>query len=364
MPFDNGLPWQQQYDTNTTQSGEITGWEVTTTANPTLLDGRAQSIICHGFLFIFSNASTTCYRTTISSNNEIGTWTSVSTGISSSFNSCEFILVGDKLYALGGIDNSSGHGESSPAVRYATIGTNGSIGSWTSASSMPAGRRHGRIIIVNDRLYYIGGKVIRYIVEFSQSVEDSKAEVFYADIDSGGVTGSWSTSANSLPQGRDRSCVALAGEKIYILGGEYNSNKRSTIYYADISGSSIGTWYTETTYTNSYMTCSDACSVVTNNTLYVIGGENSSGGSDNSYLAHWIGLNEYGGLESPGWSSDVLLEDPLTATAYGTAVALTTKLYIVGGVNNSGAATYLLSASFTGGLSASLPPPKIWLLTC
>jgi hypothetical protein len=358
MAFGNGLPWQQQYDTNTTQSGEITGWEITTTANPSSLSGQSQAIVAFGFVFIFFVTTTTCRRAPINLDGTIGSWTSVSTGIASNINSCEFILVGNKLYAVGGVTDASGHNESAATVQYATIGSDGSIGSWTTAASMPAGRRYGRLIIIADRMYYIGGSAIRYLVEFTSFVEESKADVFYADIDSGGVTGTWSTSANSLPQGRDRACVALAGGRIFLQGGEYNASKRYHLYYADVSGSSIGSWSTEITYEDTNMQHSNACCVVTNNTMYIIGGEDSSSGRKR--MVYWIGLSETGTLESPGWSSAQFLDSP-AGIAFAAAVALKTKLHIIGGLDNSGWAPYILSASFSGGFE-SYQGTTTWLL--
>lgn len=359
MAFGNGLPWQQQYDTNTTQSGEITGWAISSIANPTSLSGQAQSIVIHGFVFIFSGTVTSCRRASINTDGTIGAWTSVSTGLSSNLNSSEFILVGNKLYAVGGVTDASGHNESATTVQYATIGSDGSIGSWTAAASMPAGRRYGRLIIIADRMYYIGGSAIRYLVEFTSFVEESKADVFYADIDSSGVTGTWSTSANSLPQGRDRACVALAGGRIYLQGGEYNASKRYHLYYADISGSNIGSWSTETTYEDTNMQHSNACCIVTNNTMYIIGGADSSSGKKR--MVYWIGLGETGNLESPGWSSAQFLDSP-AGIAFATAVALKTKLYIIGGLDNSGWAPYILSAPFSGGFE-SYQSASSWLLT-
>lgn len=348
MATQNGFPWQQQYDFNTSQSGEITDWEVTTTANPSSLSGQSQSIVAFGFVFIFHGNLANCRRAPINTDGTIGSWTSVSTGIASNFNSAEFILAGDKLYCIGGIDDSSGHAESSTTVQYATIGTDGSIGSWTTASSLPSGRRFGRTIIVSGRLYYIGGQQIRYLVQYSSFVEDSKAEVFYADLNSNNVIGTWSTSANSLPQGRGKACVALAGERIYLQGGEYNSNKRYQIYYADISGNSIGSWSTDLTYENANMQHSNACCVVTNSTLYVIGGESSSGGGGNKREVYWIPFNEIGEFESPGWSSAEFLPFP-AGISYATAVVTSAYVHIIGGLDNSGWAPYILSAPFDGG---------------
>lgn len=348
MATQNGFPWQQQYDFNTSQSGEITDWEVTTTANPSSLSGQSQSIVAFGFVFIFHGNLANCRRAPINTDGTIGSWTSVSTGIASNFNSAEFILAGDKLYCIGGIDDSSGHAESSTTVQYATIGTDGSIGSWTTASSLPSGRRFGRTIIVSGRLYYIGGQQIRYLVQYSSFVEDSKAEVFYADLNSNNVIGTWSTSANSLPQGRGKACVALAGERIYLQGGEYNSNKRYQIYYADISGNSIGSWSTDLTYENTNMQHSNACCVVTNSTLYVIGGESSSGGGGNKREVYWIPFNEIGEFESPGWSSAEFLPFP-AGISYATAVVTSAYVHIIGGLDNSGWAPYILSAPFDGG---------------
>lgn len=348
MSTSNGYPWQQQYAFNTSQSGAITGWEETAIANPYPISEQAQSIVLYGFVFVFSNTSSTCYRTTISESGILGgTWTTVSTGISSSYDSGEFVLVGDKLYYIGGANDTSGHRESSTVVWYATIATNGSIGSWTTAAVLPEGRSAGRIIIVSGRMYYIGGKQIRYIVPYTTFVEDSKASVFYADINSLGVTGSWSTSSNSLPTARHDFCLAFADEKIYVIGGAEGSNKRYITYEAAVSEAVIGSW-SNAEFEDTNLARSNAAVAVSNNIIYIIGGQ--EGSTSPSNYVNRISLASNGSFIYPGWLYSTFLDYPVAIT-HATSVITSSKIYLLGGVDRYGYASHAFAAPFNGGLN-------------
>ena len=338
-------PWKQQFSFNTSQSGNISDWASSSVTNPfTASYGHTRIICARGFVFLF-NISTpgTCYRAEVTSGS-LGSWTEISTSIDGDiFASMDFLFAGDRLYRLGGVDFSSGHIETTAAVYWAPISEAGAIGSWTASSSLPAGRRFGCVVLVGTRVYYLGGQQIRYLVEFSSFVEDSKSTVYYADLDTNGDLGTWSTSGNSLPDLRARSGAAIAGNTIYLVGGEKGGNKQDTVFKATISGTSIGAWSTSG-YTLGEVK-SDVQTCVTHGTIYVFGGTGSA-----SYVFDKVAYN---GLDSSGeltgaWSNGTVLPGGDGLTFFDVLVT-SSKIYLLGGYGNSGLESNAIEATFAGG---------------
>ena len=343
MAFDTRwAPWKQQFNFNSTQSGDIDDWASSAVTNPSSNYGVNRLISAGGFVFVFNlSYPATCYRTTVSAGG-LGSWTSVSTGISTSFAGFELVWAGEYLYRIGGLDYTSGHAVSSSAVYYAPINVDGSIGSWTAAASLPDGRRYGSVILVGNRVYYLGGQKVRYLVEFSSFVEDSKDTVYYADLNTYGVLGSWST-GSTLPDLRGKSAAAIAGGTIYLIGGDKDSTKQSSIFTATISGDVVGSWSTSGYSLASGV--SEALTCVTEDTLYFIGGIDGSNYAQ--YNVFYAGLNTSGEMTG--------------AFSYGTALpgggglahfdvlVTASKIYLVGGYGNSGLESYAVEAAFAGG---------------
>jgi len=348
MAFDTRwAPWKQQFSFNSTQSGDITDWAESTVANPSASYGITQVISAKGFVYQFRPSTpNNCYRAVVGSGGSLGSWTTVSTGLhATNLVGMEFLWAGDRLYILGGLDYTSGHAVSSTAVSYADINTDGSIGSWTAAASLPSGRSVGCVVALPSRLYYIGGQQIRYTTEFTVFVYDSKSEVYYVDLDTDGIiTGSWSTSANALPDLRGNAGVALAGSTIYILGGDKNSTKQSSIYTATVSGSTISSWSTSGYGLPAAMTGPSTC--VTEDTLYVIGG---IGGSNEVYATVMYGtLDTSGALTgSLSYGTDLSSGDERSIC---DILVTSTKIYLLGGHSSTGLENYAVEATFAGGL--------------
>ncbi len=160
-------------------------------------------------------------------------------------------------------------------VYYAQLNLDGSTGSWTtSANALPEGRSGHTSVVANGYAYVIGGT----------ASGTGTNTVYYAQLNLDGTTGAWQTSVNTLPASRTHHTSVVANGYVYALGGSDGSASTNTVYYAELNlDGTTGAWQTaaETLPANRYY----HNSVVANGYAYVIGGTASSTGTNTVYYA-------------------------------------------------------------------------------
>jgi hypothetical protein len=116
------------------------------------------------------------------------------------------------IYRAGGctaIDCSS----TSSTVYYAPIGADGTIGTWSTTTSLPAARSWGKLLVAGGTLYYVGG---------NDSSSIPQSNIYYATPSSGTVS-SWSSASNGLPAVRSHFGAAVWNNRLYVAGGISNT---------------------------------------------------------------------------------------------------------------------------------------------
>ena len=104
-----GKPWKQQYDINTEQSTDITGW-TTGTSLPGPL-GFSQAIVTKNRVYLLgghngSNVVSTVYTAPINSDGTLGSWTT-GTSLPGALSLSQAIVTKNRVYLLGGHNGSS-----------------------------------------------------------------------------------------------------------------------------------------------------------------------------------------------------------------------------------------------------------------
>jgi hypothetical protein len=112
------------------------------------------------------------------------------------------------LYVAGGCTSTTDCTTTVSNVSYAPIDAQGTVGSWSNAGSLPAGRAWGKLVTAGGSLYYVGGQ---------NSSGAAQSTVYYGTPVSGNV--SWSTASNGLPQVRANFGAAVWNNRIYVIGG-------------------------------------------------------------------------------------------------------------------------------------------------
>ena len=251
----SGQPWHQQYFINNTQSSDITGW-TTGTSLPGVL-GISQAIVTKNRVYLLGGYTieyvSTVYTAPINSDGTLGTW-STGTALPVALGASQAIVTKNRVYLLGGATGSS-----ISTVYTAPINSDGTLGTWVTETVLPDALSYSQAIVTKNRVYLLGG--------YTGSVYVST--VYTAPINSDGTLGTWTT-GTSLPGALAHSQAIVTKNRVYLLGGRVGNSHVSTVYTAPInSDGTLGTWTTGTSLPG-LLSYSQA--IVTKNRVYLLGG--------------------------------------------------------------------------------------------
>jgi hypothetical protein len=95
-------------------------------------------------------------------------------------------------------------------VYYASLGSDGSVGTWATTTALPQARYAFEAVIFRGRLYVAGG---------NDATNTPTATVYTAQINSDGTLGAWSTTLPSLVAPVAYHQLVTTGGVLYVLGG-------------------------------------------------------------------------------------------------------------------------------------------------
>ena len=232
----SSCPESTVYYASINNDGSIGSWS-STTAFPSNVY-YATSIAYNGYVYViggeqFSDSYlTTVHYAQINSNGTLGSWNTTSalpTG-SAYATSVEY---NGYVYYMGGANGFGGLNN----TYYAQINSNGTLSSWSSTTTLPQSIEYSTSVVNNGYLYEISGYYYNY--------GTAEPYVYYTHINSNGTLGSWS-STTSLPQGVEYATSIKYNGYVYVIGG-YSGAILSTVYYAPInSNGTFGSWGTTT----------------------------------------------------------------------------------------------------------------------
>ena len=193
------------------------------------------------------------------------------------------------------------------------------VGSWLTTTVLPQTLAGQKTVSWNDRYAYVVGGYnnLNYV-----------NTVYVATIQTGGIT-TWTT-LNPLPVALRDPAVVIGTNTIYVMGGRDDSQVYNTIYYASLNtDGTIGAWQTSSVTLPANLWGHTATYMM--GYIYVIGGSSS--------LTESTALNNV-------WYTKVNAINTLSAFTAGTAlsaarnkhsaVTYNSKLYVLGGYDNTG----------------------------
>jgi len=161
----------------------------------------------------------------------LGTWSMSASTLPEPIASGQLVTTKNRVYLMAGT-GTSGY---SSSVYTAPINSDGTLGNWTRANSLPGPLYLPSCAIVNQHVYLLGGA--------SSSGTFATATVYRASINADGILGDW-VSGTPLPKTLTAASLIITSSKIYLIGGL----SRSTVYYAPFLGG--GNDYLTATGTN------------------------------------------------------------------------------------------------------------------
>jgi N-acetylneuraminic acid mutarotase len=307
-PAGVGQPWKQQYSISTNNSlVDLGTWSSNGTLPYALYNASVVVTLNRVYLIGGQTNNTTflnsVYYAPINSDGTLGSWVNAGT-IPVSMARMKAVVGNKFVYLIGGY---TGNGLNS--VYYAPINSDGSLGSWSPTTILPiSGLYWTQVYLSKSRIYVLGGYN-----------NNSLNSVYYAPINSDGTLGSWVADV-SLPISISQSQIAFTGNNLYLIGGYNTEGAVASVYYAPInSDGSLGVWSVGPTLP----TATYAHQVyVTSNYIYVIGGSNN--------LVYYAAINSNGMITN--WVSGTNLPSAITSSQL---VATKSNLYLIGNTSNN-----------------------------
>lgn len=222
--------------------GTLGAW-VLGTAFPISI-GYMQAVITKDRAYVFGGRNSggylnTIYYAAINSDGSLGTWTSAGTLPATLGEGCAFTTK-SRVYIV----SASINGGFSSSTYYAPINSDGSLGSWATGTGLPAAVNSGTAIVLKNKVFLIG------LVNTSGYAQ---ATTYTASIDTDGVVGNWS-SGTSLNTAVSVGTVAVTKSRIYFLGGSTGSSGTAAVQYTSFTEGWVGV-NNNTTLINPKYTC-------------------------------------------------------------------------------------------------------------
>ena len=323
----SGRPWEQQYQINSTQTADITSW-TNGTALPAVL-GNSQVIVTKNRVYLLGgvdsvSSTSVVYTAVINNDGTLGTWTT-GTSLPVILSSSQAIFTKNRVYLIGGYAS----GAISTIVLTAAINSDGTIGQWSYGSQLASAVSAGGVFITQNRVYYVGGR---------NSGGSVITTLQTAPLNSDGTIGSWSTvSGSTLPAEREKFVLFVTKNRVYVCGGGGNSGiPVNTVYTAPInSDGTIGTWSTSA---NLVANIGWSHSFISSGKAYIISGNYGGGGGTNTTAIYAAPINADGTLGA--WYTTTGVVN--TQTYSGVSFVVKNKVYMVSGYTAAGGANNLV----------------------
>jgi N-acetylneuraminic acid mutarotase len=317
------------WQTATTLTGGIV--EAGTTTYNNFIYSVGGSTAASGLAATGTPTTTVNFASVNPSNGSVGTWTST-TSLPTAVMGGAAVAYNGYLYLVGG-DNGT---NTVSSVYYAPLNANGTVGTWQTTTALGYGATTQLSLIVsNGYMYAVGG---------NQGGNSGVNYVDAASINANGTLGSWSTTT-TLPDVLWATSAVISNGYIYVFGGLSGSTPQKNVYYSSLTNGTVGSWKTSSFTIGDYASSGAAgiSSTVSNGTLYAFGGYSTIGGTFYKD-AQSATLDPVTGAIT-AWTAMANLP---TNTAYSGAVAANSNLYVIGGsANGTSATTNVYTADLT-----------------
>ncbi len=251
----------------------------------------------------------------------IGNWTST-TSLPPEYTAVQQAnaAYGGYLYAIGGFDSL---GNRTSTERYALINATGSVGNWTSTTVLPSPLTTMSSAVHNGYIYLFGGV---------QLIGQTTTTVRYVQINGNGTLGNWSSTTALKSELLEEAAVSANGYA-YLLGGgdDFVGVATTTVSYAKFNAdNTLGSWSLTTALPYAVV---DPLSVTYGGFIYVIGGFTNYSQTNATTTVVVATVNSDGTLGP--WQYTTALP---SAIGWQGGVAENGYIYSIGGATSTGGA--------------------------
>ena len=322
-----------------TTGTDLGSWATSPNSLPAPLTNSAYAT-ANGYAYVIGGKNATgtstgitaasVYYAKLNADGTVGSWTTASNPLPATRKDATAVTANGYIYVIGGDDTNN---TMQSTVYYAKLNGDGSVGTWSTAThALPATVGYAASIVANGYVYVMGG---------STGFDGGSVvnTVYYAQLNTDGTIGSWTTSSNALPYSPYSPVAVTRGGYAYIMGG-WNGSDYDDAYYAKLNSDGTTTSWTPTA--DLPVALERAQGLVSNDTLYVFGGLNNGPNVNTVYKATF---KSDGSIDN--WHTE---SNSLPVATRGMSLAMANGyVYVMGGDVDSGLTAGVYSASLTGG---------------
>jgi hypothetical protein len=299
---------------------------------------RAMSVTANGYIYYIGGSDGTQGTTPVvyakvNSDGSTGTFTAT-TSLGLARESAGVTVMNGYIYIFGGLEGTGGGAVVSSRVTYARINSDGTLGSWSDTTSLPAARYRPSAAAANGYVYVVAGMV-------GAPTSNSTTSVSYAKTNADGTITSWTTSANTLgaAPANDRALgtAAIANGRLYYMGGQNDTPTNQTTVYVSLLNASTGANGAFSTTSSLATATRDGTSAIANGYIYYMGGcsvASSCTAGLPSQAVQYAKFNASTGVLG-SWTS--LSTSLPSGVSYGaTSVMVNGYIYYLGGSTQTG----------------------------
>lgn len=221
-------------------NGTITSWTTDTGGDFTTTRSGHASPIYNGYIYVMGGVNSTDHQSSVylallNADGSIGTWRSA-TSLPANRSGASYGVSNGYIYLMGGCSTGSCSTYLSSSL-YAQVNADGSLGSWLSATSINGARWYSSSAIYDGTIFVTGGCT-------TGTCASPETTTQYARIKSAGelATSTW-TAGSSFNTSVNSPSTAVYNGFIYKAGGGNGTAPLNNVEYAPLNtNGSIGTW--------------------------------------------------------------------------------------------------------------------------
>ena len=181
----------------------------------------AQAFVTKNRVYVLGGTSSSVvYSSTIKFDGTLEGW-STDNPLPVTVSNSHVVVTGNRVYLLGGLIS----GVASSAVYTAGIQDDGTLGTWSSATALPVTVRDSQVWVTKDKVYLLGGLVNN----------TASGAVYVSTINSDGTLGTWTT-GTSIPSASSGRQSIVTKNKLHLLGGVSGSTYYTTVNTVTVTG--------------------------------------------------------------------------------------------------------------------------------
>lgn len=294
------------------------------------------SVVMNGYLYVIggctstgnqcTTSSTLVQRATIGSDGSIGAYTTTSiNALPAARGRLAATVYDNTIYVVGGCSGTN-CGTIATNTYYVKPASDGTIPAWSNdtTGALNVGRYYHNVVAHNGYIYAIGG----------YDGASAQTSVEYAAVNSGGDLAAWGSTTSGTPNARIGAASAIFGNKLFVTGGRTaftGGSLYDSIDYATFeSGGDITSWGTDSSNPFSTARFGHTAQIL-NGYLYIIAGNSgtSSGSTERSDIQ--FAPIDVTSVSNPVGSFSTSTRTITTAKTYVTSAASSGTIYVVGG---------------------------------